>query len=257
MREFYKILGISTNATSEEIKEAWRKLVKRYHPDKGGTADGFRKINHAYKMLTDASYRHENDSGKNKIKDVLNISVRIPVSFYDAFFGKKFTMTYNRLEVDDMSNPVFKDSLELISICVNLPPGSMSGYQHTEYGAGSRSGKDVGDCVINFMPASNPRYTIKGDDVYSEEKVPLDIMLKGGKIEVLTLYGLRTAIVSPGSQPGMAIKIKKCGVSQKGAHFAVISPKFPSTEQLKQEDTWKDLNIDWSFGFSTSEEDES
>lgn len=256
MKEYYKILGVSANASQEEIKQAWKRLVKKYHPDAGGNSEGFRKVTHAYRMLTDASYRHENELNKNRTKDVLNVSIRIPVSFNDAFFGKKFTMTYNRLEVDNTHNPIFKQDIEILNLTVNLPPGSVSGYQHVEYGAGTKCGTEVGDCIISFMPANNPRYTIKGDDVYSEEKIPLEIMLRGGTVEISTLYGLKTAIVPPGSQPGTAIKIKKCGVAKKGSHYAIISPKFPSTEQLKQEDTWKDLNIDWSFGFNTAEEDE-
>jgi curved DNA-binding protein CbpA len=47
-KDLYNILEININATSEEIKKAYRKLAMKYHPDKGGDAEMFKKIAHAY-----------------------------------------------------------------------------------------------------------------------------------------------------------------------------------------------------------------
>ena len=63
--DYYKILGISKNAPREKIREAFRGLAHKYHPDKGGDAKKFIAINEAYQVLGNAEKRAEYDkSGK-------------------------------------------------------------------------------------------------------------------------------------------------------------------------------------------------
>lgn len=55
-QNFYKLLGISKNATPKEIKKAYRQKSLQYHPDKNkeeGAAEKFAEINYAYEVLTD------------------------------------------------------------------------------------------------------------------------------------------------------------------------------------------------------------
>ena len=51
-KNYYEILGVSANASDEEIKKAFRKLALKYHPDRGGNAEKFKEINEAYAILT-------------------------------------------------------------------------------------------------------------------------------------------------------------------------------------------------------------
>ena len=46
-----ELLGLNANASLAEIKQAHRKLVKKHHPDLGGSADAFRRVNEAYQRL--------------------------------------------------------------------------------------------------------------------------------------------------------------------------------------------------------------
>ena len=65
--DYYEVLGVSKNASDEEIKNAYRKLAKKYHPDiNPGNSDAeekFKKINEAYTVLSDKAQRSRYDSG--------------------------------------------------------------------------------------------------------------------------------------------------------------------------------------------------
>jgi molecular chaperone DnaJ len=60
--DFYKVLGVSQEATDKEITRAYRKLAKQYHPDSNpGSEDRFKEISAAYDVLGDADKRKEYD----------------------------------------------------------------------------------------------------------------------------------------------------------------------------------------------------
>ncbi len=62
MDDYYKILGVSKNASEEEIKRAYRKLAHKYHPDKpGGDEKKFKEINEAYQVLSNPEKRAQYD----------------------------------------------------------------------------------------------------------------------------------------------------------------------------------------------------
>jgi DnaJ-class molecular chaperone len=59
---YYHILEVSYHATSDEIKEAYRKKAKSYHPDKeNGNAELFKKIKEAYEVLRNSEKRKAYD----------------------------------------------------------------------------------------------------------------------------------------------------------------------------------------------------
>lgn len=61
-RDYYEILGISKDASADEIKKAFRKAAIQYHPDKeGGDEEKFKEVNEAYEVLKDASKRQRYD----------------------------------------------------------------------------------------------------------------------------------------------------------------------------------------------------
>src|SRR5476651_1934916 len=72
MKDFYYILGVGPNCTLTEIKEAYWKLSKKFHPDLNQGDDyfqgRFREINEAYETLIDPDRRFQYDTALKKFK---------------------------------------------------------------------------------------------------------------------------------------------------------------------------------------------
>ncbi|HEX7380719.1 MAG TPA: DnaJ C-terminal domain-containing protein [Nevskiaceae bacterium] len=64
-RDYYKILGVSRTASADEIKRAYRKLARQYHPDRNkskGAEEKFKEVNEAHEVLSDAEKRKAYDA---------------------------------------------------------------------------------------------------------------------------------------------------------------------------------------------------
>jgi curved DNA-binding protein len=71
LKDYYAILGVPRNATLEQIKEAYRRLAKEYHPDKNPSPEAeerFKLINEAYQVLSDPASKSGYDASYCTIK---------------------------------------------------------------------------------------------------------------------------------------------------------------------------------------------
>jgi molecular chaperone DnaJ len=88
--EYYALLGITRTATEEQIRSAYRKLARQYHPDVNkdpGAAEKFKQITEAYEVLTDPERRQRYDmfgTGQGGLGD-FGIG-----DLFETFFGSEF-----------------------------------------------------------------------------------------------------------------------------------------------------------------------
>lgn len=262
LSQFFSELGFKEkeNPPLAAVKKRWLELCQLHHPDHGGDPEAFKRVTHAYRMITDASYRQREvekaiRTGQANGKGDLNIRIICPVSFEDAFFGRTLMISFNALEFnpDFTVKPLIgKSDVYLRNLKISLPAGSVSGSEHTFPGLGHRCQTSSGDCTVSVAPEGHPVFKVEGDDVISHEKVPLELLLKGGKIEVVTMYGPKVARIKPGTPPGSRVKIRKCGVAGRGHHLVVVDGVFPDEAELKK-DGWRGLGINWDMKDEPSE----
>ncbi len=101
-RDYYEVLGISRNASHEEVRKAFRKLAFEYHPDRNhepGASDKFKEINEAYEVLSDtdkrAAYDRYGHNGPDNMfgQGFSGFDMGGFGDIFEAFFGGSGTRT--------------------------------------------------------------------------------------------------------------------------------------------------------------------
>ena len=102
--DYYKILGVERNSTQKEIKKAYHKLAKKYHPDRNNnkTLEKFKQINEAYYVLSDEKLKRKYDGG---------VPFDVPLDFQDII---------SKLNVDEDTKIIISDFYEQYSKTQNL-----------------------------------------------------------------------------------------------------------------------------------------
>jgi molecular chaperone DnaJ len=87
-RDYYEVLGLTKGASKEEIKKAYRKLSKQYHPDinkDDNAVDKFKEISEAYEVLSDDQKKAQYDQFGHANQTKVLVEEQMDLVFEDIF----------------------------------------------------------------------------------------------------------------------------------------------------------------------------
>jgi DnaJ-class molecular chaperone len=80
MQQYYDLLGVTINSSDDEIKQKFRQLAMKHHPDREGNSDKFNEVVQAYKYITKVN---------NNFKELKNLN-QSNDEFFKKMFGSKY-----------------------------------------------------------------------------------------------------------------------------------------------------------------------
>ena len=106
-KDYYKVLGVDKNATPDDIKRAYRKLAKRYHPDKNSgdkqAEEKFKEINEANEVLSDSEKKARYDQISNSYSSWQRAGGSPGAFQWEDLFGGNYG-SGARVEVNDLGD---------------------------------------------------------------------------------------------------------------------------------------------------------
>lgn len=248
--DYYKILGVSKNASEKDIKKAYRKLARKYHPDLNPNdkvaEKKFKEINEANEVLSNPENRKkydqygehwQNAEAYEKAKQQQQYSTQGGFGgqseedfsdFFESMFGGKSSRTQGRqarfrgqdfnaqlkLDLKDVYT-THKRTLTVNNknIRITIPAGVENGQVIKIKGHGGKgiNGGPNGDLYIQFSIVNQTPFKRDGDNLYASVDLDLYKALLGGEIMVNTFDGKVKLTVKPETQNGTKVKLKGKG----------------------------------------------
>ena len=240
-KDYYKTLGVSSTASKDEIKKAYRKLAQKYHPDanKGDAAAEarFKEISEAHGVLSNDERRKEYDEirkysgagrgfgftpggGRNVRVDIGDLfgggaGVDIGDLFWFGFRGPRKGSDVEAETVLSFEQAVEGTTVELASgTKVRIPPAVTDGARIRVPGKGSPGpqGGEPGDLYVKVKVRPHPVFAQGRDgDLVVEVPVTFPEAALGANVSVPTLDGHVTVKVPPGTQHGRTLRVRGKG----------------------------------------------
>ncbi|PID47362.1 MAG: DnaJ family protein [Proteobacteria bacterium] len=248
----YETLGVSKGASSDEIKKAYRRLARKYHPDINkdkGAEEKFKEINAAYEILSDEKKRKQYDMhgdsmfGGQNFHDFASSqgSANLDEILRNIFGGGGFSRGFSSGGFNNFGGGFggFEgpdlDATARITIPFNvailggkhgvsyngekfdikIPAGIKSGEKMRIRGKGKSYQRQTGDLFLIVEVAKSPEYQRDGDDLEKVIDIPLKDALFGGKVEVQTLEKTITLKVGQNTKSGQKFRVKGYGVRNR------------------------------------------
>ncbi len=215
-KSLYETLGVSENATPEEIKKAYRKLARKYHPDINKSPDAqekFKEINAAYEVLSDPEKKAKYDQ------------------FGDQMFGGQNFHDFAQAQGGD---------IDLEEILRAMFGGA--GFSSSSFG-GARSYSSGGFRSSGF----GSRYSMPDLDKHISITVPFITTVLGGKHHITLNNGESFDIKIPaGIKSGKTLRVRGKGDSYQGhrGDLLITVNVAPSPDyERKGDDLYKTINI--------------
>ena len=254
-KDYYQILGVSRDAKPEEIRKAYRKLAKQYHPDINKTPDAeekYKEINEAYEVLKDPAKRQKYDMlgqnwqngqdftpppGWGQGGGFQHVEFGGDLSdFFQTLFGGGGGNFGGFSDIfgggrGGYQSPVNRDTEAEITMSLEqvLKAGevtfTINGRQiKARLPKGIKDGSKItlpgksdrgGDIRLTIHIAPHGTFTLEDYDITRDVKVPVWDAVLGKKINVETLEGNVTVTMPPGIQDGQKLRLRGKGLPKR------------------------------------------
>lgn len=253
MDNYYDILGISKSASDKEIRQTFRRLARKYHPDLNAgdrkAEENFKRINEAYEVLSDPETRKKYDRYGDKwkyadqIKSQSEADGGAPFSWtsrgggqQDPFAGledllggfvdlsgrrgRRAAATRMESTIEVTLEEAFSGTKRMATI--TSPHGQrrieVSIPPGVDNGSVVRVAPGEGkELVLNITVAPHKRFNREGNDLYTDVDVPLEDVVLGGEVDVQTLKKKVRLKVPEESQNGQRIRLAGQGMPGLGS----------------------------------------
>ena len=230
---YYETLNVSADATPEEIKKSYRKLVKEHHPDKtGGDDSKFKQISEAYETLSDTVKReqYDNKSRGHSPFNNFNRNQDYTSAWQNAFsgFGGDFADMFNqsfggeakgydiRVSISITIEESYEGVRKYIDVGtggfnINIPRGILNGTKLKVPGRGANhpvnSSAPPGDIILTINVLQDPELIVNGSDIYVDLNLSWIDLLLGGEFDVHTKLNSIKIKVPQGSHDSKILRV--------------------------------------------------
>lgn len=223
MNDPYKILGVARNSSDEEIKQAYKRLVKEHHPDRpNGNEEKFKQVNDAYERIKNGEESFNFDSSA--------FARKTPFDFDDLFaqhFGKvqrnKSVETTYYVDIVDVFNTATKSiQLQLSNgtsriVNIQIPRGVTNGakVRYQGYGENIKQGP-AGDLLVTFVINDHPKFKVEEYDIIYPLTINVKEAMIGTEKTIETLDNRHLKLhIKAGTQPNTRLRIPEAGLPKR------------------------------------------